>query len=208
MIRPKQIKESKLCHPWWFSSFKTISLLFWITNHQSKCWLCTNCTQRIMVVPKDDKETCMSCSGVVHACCSRGEWSCFLLHYDLFEGRGFAVLYISVNSLHCRDSINVKWVEGKQTEEKEEMREGGTETHLRRSWQNGINQSEMIIVHNADEGPPKLQMTNWKSLYKKISKNNTHFFYFKKSQWGRAGKDPGPGAPVALILARLSHPGF
>lgn len=40
------------------------------------------------------------------------------------------------------------------------MREGGTETHLRRSWQNGINQSEMIIVHNADEGPPKLQMTN------------------------------------------------
>ena len=110
MIRPKQIKESKLCHPWWSSSFKTISLLFWITNHQSKCWLCTNCAKRIVVVPKDDKETCMSCSGVVHACCSRGEWSYFLLHYDLFEGRGFALLYISMYSLHCRDSINVKWL--------------------------------------------------------------------------------------------------
>lgn len=43
-------------------------------------------------------------------------------------------------------------MEGKQAEEKEEMREEGMETRLRRSWQNGINQSEMIIVHNADEG--------------------------------------------------------
>ena len=125
MIRPKQIEESKLCHPWWSSRFKTISLLFWITNYQSKSWLCTNCAQRIMVVPKDDKETWMSYSGVVYACCSRGEWSYFLLHYDLLESRGFALLYISLYSLHCRDSINVKWVEGKQTEEKEEMRERG-----------------------------------------------------------------------------------
>lgn len=46
-------------------------------------------------------------------------------------------------------------MEGKQTEEKEEMREEGMKTHLRRSWQNGINQSEMIIVHNADEGSPQ-----------------------------------------------------
>lgn len=155
MIRPKQIEESKLCHPWWSSRFKTISLLFWITNYQSKSWLCTNCAQRIMVVPKDDKETWMSYSGVVYACCSRGEWSYFLLHYDLLESKGFALLYISLYSLHCRDSINVKWVEGKQTEEKEEMRERGMEIHLRRSWQNGINQSKMIIVLNAEEGWPQ-----------------------------------------------------
>ena len=35
------------------------------------------------------------------------------------------------------------------------MKEEGMETRLRRSWQNGINQSEMIIVHNADEGTPQ-----------------------------------------------------
>lgn len=36
-----------------------------------------------MVVPKDDKETCMSYSGVVYACCSRvnGLIFCYIMIY-------------------------------------------------------------------------------------------------------------------------------